>query len=76
MKAIICLIYDKVSAKYSAPLTFVNENTAIRHFNTLMKKNDNASDFEIVKVAEFSDDDGVVVPSQHLILAKGVVNIE
>lgn len=63
----IYALKDNLANVFMAPQLFQNENVALRNFseiinNTGIFKN-NPADFELWKLGEFDDHDGVIIPN-------------
>lgn len=67
-------IYDKVANKYSAPMLFDNEECAVRYFKTALVGKDSGikDDYELYLIGDYSVDNGVLVPANHILLEKGI----
>ena len=69
----ICVLYDEVADNYSAPITFANEDAAIRYTANICKQDPNAKDYKLYAIADYNSETAMLVPySEHKLLAKGV----
>lgn len=54
-------IYDRITVQYSEPRTFINDGSAVRWFNGVMKESKfQASDFELYCIGSYNVDLGVI----------------
>ena len=67
MRKVLVSVYDKVAGIYSAPMTEPNFEVAQRNFKIGVRQNQmitvNPGDFELVVLAVFDDETGVVFPN-------------
>lgn len=47
---------------FNAPFIMVNEDVAKREYNNFLKKNPNAPDMRLFKIATFDDATGTIIP--------------
>lgn len=66
MKQVICIVYDKVSGIHTAPMTFTNENCAVRWFKTTIKEN--IEDYSLIKIADYEPVSGQIGTHKPIIL--------
>lgn len=62
MKLFLYSIYDKVACVFNKPFTELNNQTAIRSFDQSLKDNPHIKDYELYKLAEYSDHNGEIDP--------------
>lgn len=70
-KNCICVLHDKVADNYSAPIAFANESTAIRYLANIAKKDDNAKDYDLYKIADYESDTAVLKACDKVLVARG-----
>ena len=58
---------DNLANVYMQPQLFQNENVALRNFTMIINETpmfkDNAADFELWKLGEFNDQEGIIIPA-------------
>lgn len=73
-KVVLIVFYDMVAKQYTAPMTFYNEDCAIRYFASSNTKN--KRDYECFLIGYYSSDSGVIELCDKVKLALPGVNDE
>lgn len=71
MKNVICLIYDRIAGLYSAPMTFTNNDCAIRYFKNNICGKPNSIDLELYYCADYNQETGEIICVNKVLLIKG-----
>lgn len=61
MKLSIYSIYDTVAEVFNKPFVSTNDATAIRDFKTSVVEQIHKNDYELYKLADYTDHDGCIV---------------
>lgn len=53
-------VYDRVAEVFNKPFTEINDASATRAFKESIKDNPHGTDYDLYKIAEYTDHDGII----------------
>ena len=69
----LCVVYDKLADKYTAPLIFENDNCGQRWFETKVIDDVNCADYELYGLGDYDDKTAkIVLYEQPKLIFKGL----
>lgn len=78
MNRVVCVVQDRKSELFAAPMLFVNEADAVRNFADAVNREDAQSmlylhpdDYDLFRIGTFDDQDGILVAEPHRRLMTG-----
>ena len=64
MKLNLYSVFDRVAEVFNKPFTEINDQSAERAFKESLEESKHAKDYDLYKLADFTDHDGLIVHSK------------